>query len=413
MRKIWILLLFLTLVIVEPSSAITIVKSVGHGDCYVVISDGRIVLVDAGSAKSADSLISLLKSGYLHYDRIVITHVHSDHVSGLITAQQYMSQTGASISTDMLVSNHGEHDLDLIVREKNIQSLLRAMRKQKSIVALNDEALQKLSLNDPNMAVEGIILPSTAYQKSENKSGLILKITELRDGEKHAVLFLGDIEKSQQRELFTHPQSDAIFRDVGAVTIPHHGRITTLSPDFFSELKKVAGSNIIALHSDSTPLNEQVSKWAADAEVKILSTAERISHRSPNDIIVNLFNEKSYHTVQNKATTIRNLVISKKHSFPLVTSGEVSADEMISAISEYSKRRPTAQLPPGTIISVPTEAWVKGHANEKREAFRKESDELISKLQSEDEREVKKASKLLTARVSKLNSNQIDQIVKA
>jgi len=131
----------------------------------------------------------------------VITHVHSDHVAGLLTAQQYAIQAGSFISTEMLVSNHGEHDLDLIIKESNISSLLDALRNQKRIVAMTDDAINNLSLNDPNMEIEGIILPSAASKERENKSGLILKVTEIRDGKRRAILFLGDIERTQQKDL--------------------------------------------------------------------------------------------------------------------------------------------------------------------------------------------------------------------
>ena len=60
---ILLLSLFLTPSICFP---VTIMKNVGHGDCYVVISDGRAILIDLGPPSSINGLISLLKSDYTH-----------------------------------------------------------------------------------------------------------------------------------------------------------------------------------------------------------------------------------------------------------------------------------------------------------------------------------------------------------
>ena len=50
--------------------AVTVMKAVGHGDCYVIISDGRAVVADAGPGNATDFVL-FLTSGDLHYDRIM------------------------------------------------------------------------------------------------------------------------------------------------------------------------------------------------------------------------------------------------------------------------------------------------------------------------------------------------------
>jgi beta-lactamase superfamily II metal-dependent hydrolase len=206
-------------------------KNVGHGDCFVVLSDGRVVVIDAGPKGSSNGLVSTLRSGLLHYDRIVITHVHSDHAGGLLTAEQYARQTGSHLSTDLLVSNHGVHDLGLILNEERLPPLLRAMKGR--VFALSDEGLA--TLKDPNLEMTIIRLPSPSGG-SENRAGLAIKVTEIRDGERRAVLFLGDLEQPQQEQLFQQENAAEIFADVRAVTLPHHGRSTTLSPTFFADV---------------------------------------------------------------------------------------------------------------------------------------------------------------------------------
>lgn len=382
-------------------------KSVGHGDCYVVISDGRVILIDLGPTSSVNGLVSLLKMEYSHYDRIVITHVHSDHVGGLITAEQYANQAGTALSADMLVSNHGAHDLNLIIRESKLRSLLTELRNQ-PIVGMNDEAIAKLALNDENIEVRGIALNNAIQKGNENKSSLIIKVTEIRDGKRRATLFLGDIELSQQSELFSHPDAKEIFRDVGAITLPHHGRTTTLASDFFTEVKRLAGNDVVVLHSDINLLDRQIAMKATKAGVNIKSTAS--ATKKGADVLVNLFKEKTYYTVGQKPTKLSTVVKNEKRH--LITVGDFTEGEIVKAVSKYCNREVSVSLKPKTIISMPSDEWITSEITKEREAFNQETERLISQLQSRNLEQRIEADKALSSRFLRLSKEQINRINK-
>jgi hypothetical protein len=300
------------------------------------------------------------------------------------------------------VSNHGEHDLDLIVKDTKIPDLLKAMRDKKPIAALNQEAMNSLAFDDPHLRVETISLPRNDVGENENQNSLIVKVTEIRDGESRATLFLGDIETRQQEALFEHPEVSKIFENVRAVTLPHHGRKRTLSPDFFRKLSALANGNIVALHSDRLSPDPEVRGAARESGIKILSTVPTTKKGAPHDLHVNLFDEPTYFVVK-KPTTIRALA-EKGKELPVTVAKDVSTQEVAEAISIFTNRKMTEVLPSGTPLSLPTTRTISSYSNSVRE-------QLFTDLQSRDADKRNAAIAALSKIGNKLTREQTDRLI--
>ena len=399
MRKAYFLLLALLMISV-PCRSVTIMKNVGHGDCYAVISDGRMIIIDAGPATSSEGLVSFLRHSYPHFDRIVITHVHSDHVGGLITAGQYARQSGSALSVDKLVSNHGEHDINVVLHEQTLKTLMSDLRAQ-PLVAIDDPASGTLAFADENIEVEQIVLSKPRGSKGENPSSLILKVTELRDGERRAVLFLGDIEKSQQAALLSRPDIKDVFRDVRAITLPHHGRPATLTRNFIKDVRKIAGPELILLHSDRLPLERGIAADAAKVGLIVKSTAVE----SGPSIVVDLFGKgKTFHVVKDPMTSLTALVAAEESNLIAENTGTV--EEVVDAVTKFTRRSAEIALPPDTVISWPSRTWLQTEIAGRRAELSRETDHLLVQLQSSDAKESAAAESALASRRPKMTADQ-------
>lgn len=59
------------------------VLDVGHGNCAVVVADGRVTVIDAG-AKGCSLRQFLIEQGITHLDAVVLSHADADHIGGVL-----------------------------------------------------------------------------------------------------------------------------------------------------------------------------------------------------------------------------------------------------------------------------------------------------------------------------------------
>lgn len=194
---------------------------VGQGDCTVIRSAGKVLLIDGGSS-DVTQVGKYRISKFLKYygikaiDYLFITHSDSDHVSGLreiLCEPDHMGfEIGMVVMPEIEKRDEGYEALEKEIRQKGV--MVQKMRK--------GDALQfgEMELK--------CLHPSPDYDwKSENDYSIVLQVSYHR----FLGILTGDLEKAGE---------DAILdslEDVDYLKVGHHGSKGSSSQDFLEKLK--------------------------------------------------------------------------------------------------------------------------------------------------------------------------------
>lgn len=177
---------------------------VGQGDSALIECDGHYMLIDGGDTTAGDKVYNVLEEqGIQKLDILAVSHLHADHIGGLIKALTYASSIGVTLCNsdyaDKETFRKFEHELLINGSKITIPAVGETYELGSSTVEVIDSC-----------AVE------------ENDS-LVLLITY---GETK-FLFTGDIEDTAQTRISDKYENelDEPF-DIDLIKMPHHGSYT-------------------------------------------------------------------------------------------------------------------------------------------------------------------------------------------
>ena len=192
---------------------------VGQGDCALVETSGKTVLVDGGNSNEKYDVGRykikpyLVKRGISSIDYAIITHYHEDHFSGIL----YLMKN-SKIKT-LIVSGASNPD-----DESNKSLILKTAEEMKiPVYFFYEKDAVKLSDN----AQFTVYSPLRDITYSSNDESLVVKFTT--NGV--SFLFTGDIEKSGESKI--------VDKDIRAdvLKVPHHGSHSSGSSEFLESVK--------------------------------------------------------------------------------------------------------------------------------------------------------------------------------
>lgn len=194
------------------------VMNVGNGQCIAVTEGESVVVIDCGSygvTQNAGSMLSsyLRAGGRYDIDYLMLTHLHSDHTTGVVRLLNLMN-VNTVILPDNAEDTNGDNILDDI------------------IAACEDNGTNVVYITHDTEFTAGAIRLSV-YESSErgsrDESG-IMSTVSVGD---YDMLVTGDVEKIVERELV----SSHDLSGTELLIVPHHGSKYSTSDELLSALR--------------------------------------------------------------------------------------------------------------------------------------------------------------------------------
>ena len=184
---------------------------VGQGDASLIeLSNGEVMLIDAGLASSSQKIIEYIKSlGYDRIDYVIATHPHADHIGGM--AEVIKAFDIGTIYMPKAVST-----------SKTYENLLETI-KEKGLHVKTGKAGVSV-LQDENLTID-MLAPNQDKYSSLNNYSIVLKITYGNT----SFLYTGDAEELSEKEITGDVKADVL-------KVGHHGSDSSSSDEF---LKRV------------------------------------------------------------------------------------------------------------------------------------------------------------------------------
>lgn len=188
--------------------------NIGQGDAIFIENNKFSILIDSGSNKYSDHLISYLKSlNITKLNYVIATHPHEDHIGSM---------------DDIIKNFHVETFISpkVITSEIDFINLINALNsKNLKINTVNDNSTISLSPGNYLTVLWSGITPDDNI----NNNSLVLKYTN----NKISFLFTGDMEKEVENKLQFSTLSDLSST---VLKVPHHGSNSSSTLNFLNSV---------------------------------------------------------------------------------------------------------------------------------------------------------------------------------
>lgn len=213
---------------------------VGQGDCELIKTQNKAVLIDCGEKEYYADVIAYIKSQNIEYlDYVIVTHPHSDHAGGM----SYILDE-FDIGTVIMPKIK-----DSVIPTTNTYVRLLNSIANKDIAVEYADAGKEYTLDDVKMTV---LSPVQDYDDLNNYSVAVKFV----HGE-NSFLFTGDIEKEAESDIMEKGYD--ISADV--LKIAHHGSSTSSQKSFINAVSpKYAVIEVGSPNSYNHPHKETVER---------------------------------------------------------------------------------------------------------------------------------------------------------
>ncbi|KEJ03378.1 hydrolase [Clostridium botulinum A2B7 92] len=237
---------------------------VGQGDSILVQTKDKNILIDAGTRKSSDNLISYLKKQHIKkLDYVIATHPHEDHIGGM-----------PKVIEEFEISNF--YAPKKTANTKIFKDMISQLKKKNLKINV---AKKGISLDLSNNSSLDFLAPVKDNYENTNDSSAVVKLTHGNT----KFLFTGDAEKTSEKDILN--SNEDLSSNV--LKVGHHGSHSSSSKEFLDKINpKIAiiscGKNNDYGHPHKETMKElkkrniEVYRTDIDGNIVLTSDGENI-----------------------------------------------------------------------------------------------------------------------------------------
>lgn len=238
----------------EGDAAVNFID-VGQGDCILISTDSKNVLIDCGEEDSSETVIRYLESrGVRRLDYVIATHPHTDHIGGM-----YKVLSAFSVGT-VLLPELGE---DMVPISTAYSKMLDVIEK-KNIKMRYAKAGEQIRLEGGTYL--DFLGPLHDDYDTLNNFSLVTKFTHGRN----SFLLTGDVERAGENDLL----NAGAAVEATVLKVAHHGSTSSSTPAFLKRVNPQYA--VISVGRDNAyghPMPEVLERLEA-LDCQLLTTAQ-------------------------------------------------------------------------------------------------------------------------------------------
>ncbi|MCR4861206.1 MAG: MBL fold metallo-hydrolase [Ruminococcus sp.] len=190
---------------------------VGQGDCELLVSGGKTMLIDCGESQYAGKVTDYLRElGVKRLDYVVATHPHSDHMGGMASVMKQFD------IGEVIMPPLPDEDVPTTNFFENFLSVCEDKGLELTEAKVGDE----LEIGDARAKV---VAPNSAKYEDLNNYSVVLLVTH---GSKKFI-FDGDAEKLSEKEMI----SGGMLCPVDVYKVGHHGSNSSSCAAYMKEIQ--------------------------------------------------------------------------------------------------------------------------------------------------------------------------------